>query len=291
MKTSELKKLTKVQMIDLLMHQTRRTEALEAENERLKTRLQEREQHLSQMGTMAEAVLQMGGKLTDLQRQQTEEYLAQVRENSATELEDDSGGEEDSSEGEDDDPLDVPTAEQLEWFLNRERYKQRYIWSLKTTVYALVTVSAVAVLIAVLLLPVLQIYGTSMNPTLYEGDFVVSVKGSEMKTGDIVAFYYNNKVLIKRVIGQAGQWVDIAEDGTVYVDNVEIKEPYLTQKAFGECDIELPYQVPESRIFVMGDNRDVSIDSRSSTVGCVAEEQLVGRIVWRIWPLSEAGRI
>ena len=291
MKPSELKKLTKTQLLDLLMHQTRKTESLLSENERLKTRLADREQHLSQMGTMAEAILQMGGRLTELQRQQTEEYLAAIRTNSASELAADEKGEEEDDPEDEEEPPNIPTAAELEWLLNRERYKQRYIWSLKTTVYALVTVSAVAVLIAVLLLPVLQIYGTSMNPTLYEGDFVVSVKGSEMKTSDIVAFYYNNKVLVKRVIGQAGQWIDIAEDGTVYVDNVAIDEPYLTQKAFGECDIDLPYQVPESRIFVMGDNRDVSVDSRSSTIGCVAEEQLVGKIVFRIWPLSEFGKI
>ena len=288
MTPSELKKLTKTQMIEMLMRQTRKTEALASENERLKTRLADREQHLSQMGTLAEAILKMGGKLTELQREQTEEYLENVRV--STEREEESG-EDAAEDSEDEDPPDLPTAEELEWLLTRERYRQRYMWSLKTTVYALVTVAAVAVLIAVLLMPVLQIYGSSMNPTLYEGNFVVSVKGGKMDTGDLIAFYNNNKVLVKRVIAQPGQWVDIAEDGTVYVDNVEINEPYLKEKAFGECDIKLPYQVPESRIFVMGDNRSVSIDSRSTTIGCVAEEQIVGRIVFRIWPLNSIGKL
>ena len=155
----------------------------------------------------------------------------------------------------------------------------------------MITVAAIAVLVAVLWLPVLQIYGESMQPTLFEEEFVVSIKGSDMETGDLVAFYYNNKILIKRVIAQAGQWVDIDEDGTVYVDNVKINEPYLNDKALGECDIKLPYQVPENRVFVMGDNRSVSVDSRSTTIGCVAVEQLVGKIVFRIWPLDKFGTL
>ena len=153
------------------------------------------------------------------------------------------------------------------------------------------TVAAAAVLIAVLLMPVLQIYGSSMTPTLSEGEIVVSVKGTDMKTGDIVAFYYNNNVLVKRVIAQPGDWVNISEDGTVFVNNEAIDEPYLTEKAFGECNIQLPYQVPDSRIFVMGDHRSVSIDSRNTAVGCVAAEQIVGKIVFRVWPLGEFGKV
>lgn len=160
---------------------------------------------------------------------------------------------------------------------------------MRSTIYVLITVAAIAVLVAVLLLPVLQIFGTSMTPTLAEGNFVVSVKGSELKTGDVCAFYYNNKILVKRVIANAGDWVDIDEDGTVYINNQKIEEPYVSEPSIGECDIQLPYQVPESRVFVMGDHRSVSIDSRSTSIGCVAEEQLVGKIVFCIWPMSNFG--
>ena len=162
---------------------------------------------------------------------------------------------------------------------------------MRNTIFTLITVAAVAVLVAVLLLPVLRIYGTSMTPTLEENNIVVSLKGSDFKTGDVVAFYYNNKILVKRVIAQAGQWVNIDPDGTVYVDNVKIDEPYIDKKAFGECDIELPYQVPENRVFVMGDHRDVSVDSRNTSIGPIAEEQIVGRIIFNLWPLSEFGAV
>ena len=161
----------------------------------------------------------------------------------------------------------------------------------RNTIFTLITVSAVAVLIAVLLLPVLRIYGTSMTPTLEEDNIVVSLKGSKFETGDVVAFYYNNKILVKRVIAQAGQWVNIDPDGTVYVDNVQIDEPYIDEKAFGECDIELPFQVPEGRIFGIGDHREVSVDSRNTSIGCVAEEQIVGRIIFNLWPMKEFGPV
>ena len=128
-----------------------------------------------------------------------------------------------------------------------------------------------------------------MTPTLAEGNFVVSVKDSELKTGDVCAFYYNNKILVKRVIANAGDWVDIDEDGTVYINKQKIDEPYVSEPSIGECDIQLPYQVPESRVFVMGDHRSVSIDSRNSSIGCVAEEQLVGKIVFCVWPLNNFG--
>jgi signal peptidase I len=182
-----------------------------------------------------------------------------------------------------------PTTEQIRTELERVRYRRTFANTLRSTIFILIVVSASAVLIAVLLLPVLRIYGHSMNDTLDEGDVVVSIKGSSFKTGDIIAFYYNNKLLVKRVIGQPGDWVDIDEAGNVYVNQVMLEEPYLDSKAFGETNIELPYQVPESRIFVLGDNRDVSIDSRNTSVGCVAEEQIAGKIVFRVWPIDKIG--
>ena len=187
--------------------------------------------------------------------------------------------------------MERPEKELLMAYSSKLHYRKRFLTTLRSTVFSLITVAAVAVLVAVLLLPVLQIYGTSMNPILTEGDLVISVKGGTFDTGDIIAFYYNNKILVKRVIAQPGEWVDISDDGTVYVNNKEIDEPYVSDKAFGECNIELPYQVPESRVFVMGDHRSVSVDSRNTSVGCVAEEQIVGKIVFRIWPLNVFGSV
>ena len=185
----------------------------------------------------------------------------------------------------------LPDTDSLEEEVNRVRYRKNFSGVLRSTIYTLITVAAVAVLVAVLLLPVLQIYGSSMNPTLAEGNIVVSLKGSSFNTGDIIAFYYNNKILVKRVIANPGDWVDIDKDGNVYVNNELIDEPYLTDKDFGECNIELPYQVPESRVFVMGDSRSVSVDSRNTSVGCVAEEQIVGKIVFTVWPLDNFGKV
>ena len=184
---------------------------------------------------------------------------------------------------------EVPAVERLEAELKREKYRKRYRRVLRSTFYTLLVVAAVAVLIATLWLPVLQIYGTSMTPTLYDGDILISLKSKDFTTGDVVAFYYNNRILVKRVIAGPGDWVDIDLDGTVYVNEVEIDEPYVVEKAFGECDIELPYQVPESRVFVMGDHRSVSIDSRSTSIGCVAKEDIVGRLVFRVWPIGVFG--
>ena len=186
---------------------------------------------------------------------------------------------------------EMPRLEQMESELKRVKYKRRYRSVLRSTVYALITVAAAAVLVATLWMPVLQIYGASMSPTLEEGEIILSLKTGQFAPGDIVAFYYNNKILIKRVIAGPGQWVNITEDGSVYVDDRLLEEPYLHEKALGECDIELPYQVPDERYFLMGDNRDVSIDSRSTAVGCVAADQVVGRVVFRIWPLSDFGPV
>lgn len=184
-----------------------------------------------------------------------------------------------------------PTVSQLKSELSRVRYKQRYGSVLRSTLYTLLISAACAVLIATVFLPILQIYGTSMTPTLVEGDIVVSVKGADFTTGDLISFYVGNKLLVKRYIAGPGQWVDIDEDGNVYVDDKLIDEPYVNEKAFGDCNIELPYQVPDSRYFVLGDHRISSVDSRNTSIGCVGEDQIVGKIVFRLWPTARFGRI
>lgn len=188
-------------------------------------------------------------------------------------------------------PQQPPTLEQLTAELARENYKRRFGRVLRSTLFTLVVVAAAAVLVATIWMPVLQIYGSSMTPTLNEGEIVVSVKGSDFEPGDLVAFYLGNKILVKRCIAGPGQWVDINENGDVFVDGELLDEPYLTEKALGECDQSFPYQVPESRFFCMGDHRATSVDSRHSAVGCVAEEQIVGKIVFRVWPLSGFGAL
>ena len=185
----------------------------------------------------------------------------------------------------------APAIDQLEGELKRERYKRRYSAVLKSTVYTLITVAAIAVLVATLWMPVLQIYGNSMTPTLTEGDIVLTVKNSDFNQGDIIAFYYGNKLLVKRCIAGPGSWVNIDDDGNVYVDGQLIDEPYVDEKALGDTNIELPYQVPDERWFVLGDHRATSVDSRNSTVGCVSDEQIVGQIVYRVWPLPLFGKM
>ena len=185
----------------------------------------------------------------------------------------------------------VPELSQLEEELSRVKYQKRYKKVLTSTVSTLIVVAAVAVLIATLLMPVLQINGASMNPALYDGDVVATVKAADVKQGDVVAFYYNNKILVKRVIAMPGEWVDIDKEGNVYVNDILLDEPYLAERDVGECDIKLPYQVPDNRIFVMGDHRSVSVDSRSTAVGCVSEEQLIGKLVFRVWPLKAFGTV
>ncbi len=168
----------------------------------------------------------------------------------------------------------------------RIKYRKKYMQTLRTTVYALIVVAAVSVLLATLLFPVLQVSGSSMEPTLSDNDVIVLLKNAEIKTGDLVGFYYQNKLLLKRVIGCPGDIVDIDEEGNVYVNDELIDEPYLSEKSCGVSDITYPYQVPEEKYFVLGDNRETSVDSRSSVIGCIEDDQIVGKVIFRIWPLS-----
>ena len=188
-------------------------------------------------------------------------------------------------------PVRLPTTAQIERERNRLRYKRRYSRTLKSTVAILVVVAAAAILVATLWMPVLRIYGASMTPTLEDGQIVVSVKSSSFEPGDIVTFYHGNKLLIKRFIAGSADWVDIDADGNVSVNGTVLDEPYISEKAYGEINITLPYQVPDNRYFLMGDNRDVSVDSRNTAVGCVSDEQIVGKVIFRIWPLSQFGPV
>lgn len=186
---------------------------------------------------------------------------------------------------------EAPSLFQVKNELNRVKYRRKYIDIVKSTAFTLLIAAACAILIATVFMPVLQIYGNSMSPTLNEGEIVVSVKGMDFESGDLISFYVGNKLLVKRYIAGPGQWVNITDNGDVYVDNKLLEEPYVSEKSVGDCDIEMPYQVPDSRYFVIGDHRATSVDSRNTAVGCIAEEQIVGKIVFRVWPLHKAGTI
>ncbi|MCI9075144.1 MAG: signal peptidase I [Dorea sp.] len=187
--------------------------------------------------------------------------------------------------------LAIPSLELLEAELKKEQYRNSHNRVLRNTIFSLLVVAALAALTAVLLLPVLQINGTSMTDTLQDGDIVAAVSNSKYKQGDVIAFYYNNNILIKRVIAVSGEWVDIDKKGNVYVNDELLDEPYINEKALGQCNIDLPYQVPDGKCFVMGDHRDTSIDSRNSSIGCVGDDEVVGKIIFRVWPIRNIGLV
>lgn len=185
----------------------------------------------------------------------------------------------------------TPTLEQLEAELRREQHKYNNSHLLRSSIFLLSVVVAAVVLIILLVLPILRINGMSMSNTLFDGDVVIGMNSSKYQTGDVIAFNYNNNILVKRVIARAGDWIDIDEEGNVYVNERLLEEPYLTEKALGDCNITLPYQIPDGKCFVMGDHRATSIDSRNTSVGCISDERVVGKIVLRIWPISRFGAV
>lgn len=187
--------------------------------------------------------------------------------------------------------VDLPTLAQLEAELEWETGRKEHSRVLRSTLFILLVAAAAAIIVAVMLFPVLQIKGTSMSDTLHDGDVVVTMNTSDFAPGDVVAFYYNNTLLVKRVIALPGDWVDIDKDGNVSVNGTVLDEPYLKEKALGECNIALPYQVPDEKIFVMGDHRETSVDSRNTAVGCIGKERVVGRLLLRVWPLSGLGLV
>ena len=181
----------------------------------------------------------------------------------------------------------LPSVEQLKKELREVRHKKQYGRVLRSTVYVLLISAACAVLVATIFFPILQIYGSSMEPTLSENEIVIALKTTEFEQGELVAFYVGNKILVKRFIAGPGQWIDIDEEGNVYVDGELLDEPYIKEKALGSCNIELPYQVPENKYFVLGDHRETSVDSRNTAVGCIDDDDIVGRLIFRVWPLKK----
>ena len=182
--------------------------------------------------------------------------------------------------------VSLPTKTQVETERKRYRRQKAYNKALGGTVYVLTIVAAVAVLIATLVLPVLQIEGTSMEPTLSNGNIVLLAKTTRFDRGELCGFTWNNKLLIKRVIGLPGDWIEIDTDGTIYLNGDKLEEPYVQQIALGECDLEFPFQVPQEQYFVLGDMRESSIDSRNTLIGCVEIDQIVGKVFFRIWPFK-----
>lgn len=188
-------------------------------------------------------------------------------------------------------PKEIPSPAQLEQELKRVRYKSRYRTVLRSTIYSLITVAAAAVLVATLVLPVLQIYGSSMTPTLSDGQIVVCVKSNSVDKGDIIALYHNNKIIIRRVIAGPGDWVNMDADGSIWVNGTLLEEPYLIEKDRGQTNIEFPCEVPTGTWFVLGDHRAAAVDSRNTAVGCILETQILGKVLFRVWPMEDFGPV
>lgn len=218
-------------------------------------------------------------------------------ENTAEESNENENESENESESENENETDTknendeefPTSIQFEDELIRVKYKLRYRKLLKNTLYSLLIVAAISVLIATLFLPVLEIYGSSMNPTLENGDIVISIKTTNLDRGDICGMYYNNHLLVKRVVGLPGDSIEMDDAGNLFVNGEYVDEPYVSEKILGECDLEFPYIVPEQTVFILGDNRPVAVDSRNEQFGCISYEEIQGKIVFRVWPLKGFG--
>ena len=184
---------------------------------------------------------------------------------------------------------DIPSIEALKEELARENARHQFRRSLWNVAVVLVVVAAVTALVATRLLVLIQINGDSMSPTLASGEVIFLHQTKEIRKGDIVGFYYGGRILLKRVIGSEGDWIEMDREGNVYVNGEPLSEPYLTERSLGKCNLEFPYQVPEGMLFVLGDNRAVSVDSRTRSLGCVEESRIVGRAVFRAWPLERVG--
>ena len=184
---------------------------------------------------------------------------------------------------------DLVSNDEVKEELSRLKERERYLKKVQQTLSILVVVAAISVLVATLWMPVLKIYGSSMDPTLENGQIVVSIKTKKLKSGDVVAFWQGNKLLVKRVIAGPGQKVDIDVNRKVFVDGKAISESYLDSESLGNTDIDFPHQVEESRWFCMGDNRESSIDSRSAVIGDVSKEQIEGKVLFSVWPLNKIG--